>query len=185
MKVVLTYSFCCNSVFLLFPSTRRDTVNDDGVRPQELLHFHSNTLGELVVHKGKCLGERRHRVSAAESITENVTSVLPPTGESQRLGRSVYCGFEANSGEFSIIYEWSLRWSKRMGKFFTSQEKSKIENCKKQASKGAFLCASLLLNAKFSLHLLLLETLIRSMQQKTSSTPSCVSVTQTWCTTWR
>ncbi|XP_024125468.1 eIF-2-alpha kinase GCN2 [Oryzias melastigma] len=87
---------------------RRDTVNDDGVRPQELLHFHSNTLGELVVHKGKCLGE------------------------SQRLGRSVYCGFEANSGEFSIIYEWSLRWSKRMGKFFTSQEKAKIENCKKQ-----------------------------------------------------
>uniref|UniRef100_A0A8C8DLJ2 non-specific serine/threonine protein kinase n=1 Tax=Oryzias sinensis TaxID=183150 RepID=A0A8C8DLJ2_9TELE len=87
---------------------RRDTVNDDGLRPQELLHFHSNTLGELVVHKGKCLGE------------------------SQRLGRSVYCGFEANSGEFSILYEWSLRWSKKMGKFFTSQEKGKIENCKKQ-----------------------------------------------------
>uniref|UniRef100_A0A3P9Q7R6 eIF-2-alpha kinase GCN2 n=1 Tax=Poecilia reticulata TaxID=8081 RepID=A0A3P9Q7R6_POERE len=54
------------------------------------------------------------------------------TGESERLGRSVYCGFEANSGEFSVIYEWSLRWSKKMGKFFTSQEKGKLEGCKKQ-----------------------------------------------------
>ncbi|KAM4542402.1 eIF-2-alpha kinase GCN2 [Odontesthes bonariensis] len=85
---------------------RRDTVNDD--RPQELLHFSSSIFGELVVHKGKSLGE------------------------SQRLGRSVYCGFEANSGEFSVIYEWSLRWNKKMGKFFTSQEKEKIDNCKKQ-----------------------------------------------------
>uniref|UniRef100_A0A3B3VZ75 Eukaryotic translation initiation factor 2 alpha kinase 4 n=1 Tax=Poecilia latipinna TaxID=48699 RepID=A0A3B3VZ75_9TELE len=54
------------------------------------------------------------------------------TGESERLGRSVYCGFEANSGEFSVIYEWSLRWSKKMGKFFTSQEKAKLDGCKKQ-----------------------------------------------------
>lgn len=36
---------------------RRDTVNEDGPRPQELLHFHSSTFGELVVHKGKSLGE--------------------------------------------------------------------------------------------------------------------------------
>jgi len=57
------------------------------------------------------------------------------TGESQRLGRSVYCGFEANSGEFSVIYEWSLRWKKEMSKFFTSQEIAKIDNCKKQASR--------------------------------------------------
>jgi len=35
--------------------TRRDTVNDD--RPQELLHFNSSVFGELVVHKGKSLGE--------------------------------------------------------------------------------------------------------------------------------
>ncbi|KAF7201992.1 eIF-2-alpha kinase GCN2 isoform X1 [Nothobranchius furzeri] len=87
---------------------RRDTVNEDSPRPQELLHFTSSTFGELVVHKGKSLGE------------------------SERLGRHVYCGFEANSGEFSVIYEWSLRWNKNMGKFFTSQEKGKIENCKKQ-----------------------------------------------------
>ncbi|XP_017268281.1 eIF-2-alpha kinase GCN2 [Kryptolebias marmoratus] len=86
---------------------RRDTVNEDSPRPQELLHFNS-TFGELVVHKGKSLGE------------------------SECLGRNVYCGFEMNSGEFSVIYEWSLHWSKKMGKFFTSQEKGKIESCKKQ-----------------------------------------------------
>uniref|UniRef100_A0A3Q2ZR02 eIF-2-alpha kinase GCN2 n=1 Tax=Kryptolebias marmoratus TaxID=37003 RepID=A0A3Q2ZR02_KRYMA len=85
----------------------RDTVNEDSPRPQELLHFNS-TFGELVVHKGKSLGE------------------------SECLGRNVYCGFEMNSGEFSVIYEWSLHWSKKMGKFFTSQEKGKIESCKKQ-----------------------------------------------------
>lgn len=119
----------------MFYPTRRDTVNDDGLRPQELLHFHSNTLGELVVHKGKCLGESRQCCGfAAEATTEKLTSMLL-TGESQRLGRSVYCAFEANSGEFSVLYEWSLRWSKKMGKFFTSQEKGKIENCKKQASR--------------------------------------------------
>ncbi|XP_015229195.1 PREDICTED: eukaryotic translation initiation factor 2-alpha kinase 4 [Cyprinodon variegatus] len=87
---------------------RRDTVNEDNHRSQELLHFNSSVFGELVVHKGKSLGE------------------------SERLGRSVYCGFEVNSGEFSVIYEWSLHWSKKMGKFFTSQEKGKIEACKKQ-----------------------------------------------------
>ncbi|XP_043999706.1 eIF-2-alpha kinase GCN2 [Gambusia affinis] len=86
---------------------RRDTVNEDNHRTQELLHFSSSVFGELSVHKGKMLGE------------------------SERLGRSVYCGFEANSGEFSVIYEWSLRWNK-MGKFFTSQEKGKLESCKKQ-----------------------------------------------------
>ncbi|CAG5866312.1 unnamed protein product [Menidia menidia] len=87
---------------------RRDTANEDSHRPQELLHFNSSVYGELLVHRGKSLGE------------------------SQRLGRHVYCGFEANSGEFSVIYEWSLTWNKKMGKFFTSQEKGKIENCKKQ-----------------------------------------------------
>ncbi|XP_061598878.1 eIF-2-alpha kinase GCN2 isoform X1 [Cololabis saira] len=87
---------------------RRDTVNEDNHRPQQLLHFNSSISGELVVHKGKSLGE------------------------SERLGRSVYCGFEANSGEYAVIYEWSLHWNKNMGKFFTSQEKGKIENCKKQ-----------------------------------------------------
>ncbi|XP_041668498.1 eIF-2-alpha kinase GCN2 [Cheilinus undulatus] len=88
---------------------RRDTVNEENHhRSQELLHFNSSTFGELVVHRGKSLGE------------------------SERLRRSVYYGFEANSGDFAVIYEWSLRWNKKMGKFFTSQEKGRIENCKKQ-----------------------------------------------------
>ncbi|XP_018545619.1 eIF-2-alpha kinase GCN2 isoform X2 [Lates calcarifer] len=87
---------------------RRDTINEDNHRSQELLHFNSSTFGELVVHRGKSLGG------------------------SERLGRNVYYGFEAYSGDFVVIYEWSLRWNKKMGKFFTSQEKGKIENCKKQ-----------------------------------------------------
>ncbi|XP_056281578.1 eIF-2-alpha kinase GCN2 isoform X3 [Pseudoliparis swirei] len=86
---------------------RRDTVNEDNPRSQELLHFYSSTFGELVVHRGKSLG----------------------VGE--RLRRSVYYGFEENSGDFAVIYEWSLHWNK-MGKFFTSQETARIENCKKQ-----------------------------------------------------
>lgn len=95
--------------FDLFP--RRDTVNEDNHRPQELLYFSSNVYGELTVHRGKSLGV------------------------SERLGRNVYYGFEANSGDFAVIYEWSLRWNKKIGKFFTSQEKGKIESCKKQASR--------------------------------------------------
>ncbi|XP_028251384.1 eIF-2-alpha kinase GCN2 [Parambassis ranga] len=87
---------------------RRDTFNEDNHRSQELLHFSSSTFGELVVHRGKSLGV------------------------SERLGRNVYYGFEANSGDFAVIYEWSLHWNKKMGKFFTSQEKEKIEGCKKQ-----------------------------------------------------
>lgn len=33
-----------------------------------------------------------------------------------------------------MIYEWSLHWNKSVGKFFSSQEAAKIDNCKKQAS---------------------------------------------------
>ncbi|KAM8915910.1 eIF-2-alpha kinase GCN2 isoform 2-T2 [Spinachia spinachia] len=87
---------------------RRDTVNEDVPRSRDLLHFHSSAVGELVVHRGKSLGV------------------------SERLRRSVYYGFEANSGDFATIYEWSLRWNKQMGKFFTSQEKARLESCKKQ-----------------------------------------------------
>ncbi|KAM7375697.1 hypothetical protein PAMP_005481 [Pampus punctatissimus] len=87
---------------------RRDTVNEDNQHSPELLHFSSSTLGELVAHRGKSLGV------------------------SERLGRNVYYAFEANTGDFAVIYEWSLHWNKKMGKFFTSQEKGKIENCKKQ-----------------------------------------------------
>ncbi|XP_028293458.1 eIF-2-alpha kinase GCN2 [Gouania willdenowi] len=87
---------------------RRDTVSEDSPRSREVLHFSSSVFGELIVHRGKSLGG------------------------GEQLGRQVYYGFEANSGEFVVIYEWSLRWSKKIGKFFTSQEKAKIENCKKQ-----------------------------------------------------
>ncbi|KAK9960288.1 hypothetical protein ABG768_010361 [Culter alburnus] len=87
---------------------RRDTCSEDGPRQQEVLHFSSSLLGEVVVHKGKCIGE------------------------SERLGRSVYYAFNSTSGDFSVVYEWILRWNKTVGKFFTSQEKEKIEKCKKQ-----------------------------------------------------
>ncbi|XP_061898001.1 eIF-2-alpha kinase GCN2 isoform X1 [Entelurus aequoreus] len=87
---------------------RRDTINEDNPHTQERLHFYSSTFGELVVLRGRHLGG------------------------SKRLGRNVYNGFEVNSGDFAVIYEWSLLWSKKMGTFFTSQDKSKIDNCKKQ-----------------------------------------------------
>lgn len=67
---------------------------------------------------------------------EFVSVFMILTGASERLRRNVYYGFEANSGDFAVIYEWSLLWNKKMGKFFTSQEKGRIENCKKQASTG-------------------------------------------------
>uniref|UniRef100_A0A8C2DLR8 Eukaryotic translation initiation factor 2 alpha kinase 4 n=1 Tax=Cyprinus carpio TaxID=7962 RepID=A0A8C2DLR8_CYPCA len=54
------------------------------------------------------------------------------SGESERLGRSVYYAFNSTSGDFSVVYEWILRWNKTIGKFFTSQEREKIEKCKKQ-----------------------------------------------------
>ncbi|CAI5696843.1 unnamed protein product [Oreochromis niloticus] len=87
---------------------RRDTVNEDNNRPQEVLHFSSNVFGELAVHQGKSLGV------------------------SERFGRNIYYGFEVNSGDFAVIYEWSLQWKKKTSKFFTTQETGRIENCKKQ-----------------------------------------------------
>uniref|UniRef100_A0A8C8FC74 eIF-2-alpha kinase GCN2 n=1 Tax=Oncorhynchus tshawytscha TaxID=74940 RepID=A0A8C8FC74_ONCTS len=53
-------------------------------------------------------------------------------GESERLGRNVYNAFDATNGEFAVVYEWILRWNKKIGKFFTSEENGKIDNCKKQ-----------------------------------------------------
>ncbi|XP_063039722.1 eIF-2-alpha kinase GCN2 isoform X2 [Engraulis encrasicolus] len=86
---------------------RRETSGDESPRP-EVLHFCNSTIGEVVVHKGKCIGEN------------------------ERLGRSVYYAFEATTGDFAVVYEWTLRWSQKMGKFLTSQEREKIEKCKKQ-----------------------------------------------------
>ncbi|KAI4902047.1 hypothetical protein NFI96_033100 [Prochilodus magdalenae] len=87
---------------------RRDTYNEDSPCLHEVLHFSNSTMGDVLVHRGKCIGE------------------------SERLGRSVYHALNAASGEFAVVYEWTLRWSKKIGKFFTSQEKEKIEKCKKQ-----------------------------------------------------
>eukprot|EP00063_Salmo_salar_P091107 XP_014065942.1 PREDICTED: eukaryotic translation initiation factor 2-alpha kinase 4-like isoform X3 [Salmo salar] len=87
---------------------RRDTCCEDSPRSQEVLYFSNSTLGDLMVHRGKCLGE------------------------SERLGRNVYNAFDATNGEFAVVYEWILRWNKKIGKFFTSEEKGKIDNCKKQ-----------------------------------------------------
>lgn len=114
---------------------RRDTFNEDNHRSQEVLHFSSSTFGELLVHRGKSLGEgcsnRRRRSTTWPRLT-CVYDIL--TGVSQHLGRDVYNGFETNSGEFVVIYEWTLHWNKKMGKLFTCQEKDKIDNCKKQVS---------------------------------------------------
>ncbi|KAI5102181.1 eIF-2-alpha kinase GCN2, partial [Silurus meridionalis] len=87
---------------------RRDTYNEDNPSPHEVLHFSNSTMGEILVHRGKCIGK------------------------SERLGRSVFYALNATSGEFAVVYEWMLCWNKKIGKFFTSQEKEKIEKCKKQ-----------------------------------------------------
>ncbi|XP_069049406.1 eIF-2-alpha kinase GCN2 isoform X1 [Lepisosteus oculatus] len=82
--------------------------SDDSPRPLEVLYFSNGALGDFTVHRGKCIGE------------------------SVKLGRSVYYALESSSGDFAVVYEWILRWSKKIGKFFTSQETDKIEKCKKQ-----------------------------------------------------
>uniref|UniRef100_A0A8C7VVB0 non-specific serine/threonine protein kinase n=1 Tax=Oncorhynchus mykiss TaxID=8022 RepID=A0A8C7VVB0_ONCMY len=96
------------TLHVVFVVTRRDTYSEDNQRSQEVLHFSNSTLGDIVVHRGKCLGE------------------------SERLGRNVYNAFDATNGEFAVVYEWILRWNKKIGKFFTSEENGKIDNCKKQ-----------------------------------------------------
>ncbi|XP_077096596.1 eIF-2-alpha kinase GCN2-like isoform X1 [Siphateles boraxobius] len=87
---------------------RRDTYTEENQRQQEVLHFSNSFLGEVIVHRGKCIGE------------------------SERLGRSVYYAFNSSTGDFSVVYEWILRWNKTIGKFFTGQERDRIEKCKKQ-----------------------------------------------------
>ncbi|XP_039525315.1 eIF-2-alpha kinase GCN2 isoform X2 [Pimephales promelas] len=86
---------------------RRDTCGEESQRQQEVLHFSNSVLGEVRVHRGKCIGE------------------------SERLRRSVYYAFNSSTGDFSVVYEWILRWSS-VGKLFTSQEREKIDKCKKQ-----------------------------------------------------
>lgn len=78
-----------------------------------------------------------------------------------------------------MIYEWSLRWNKKMGKFFTSQEKGKIETCKKQASgtesryyDGDKCILLYYFEVKRDPDVFALKFSCRFMGQKMSSTPS-------------
>ncbi|KAL7992472.1 hypothetical protein Chor_016728 [Crotalus horridus] len=68
----------------------------------------SNANGQLKVHKGKCIGK------------------------DEQLGKSIYNALDICSGNFVQVNEWVLQWQKKMGKFLTTQEKEKVEKCKKQ-----------------------------------------------------
>ncbi|KAM4690200.1 eIF-2-alpha kinase GCN2 [Rhinophrynus dorsalis] len=82
--------------------------SEESAGQYEVLTFDIGCSGQLVVHRGKCLGK------------------------DEQLGKSIYNGLEIASGHFVIIYEWVLQWQKKMGKFLTSQEREKVEKCKKQ-----------------------------------------------------
>uniref|UniRef100_A0A6J0TZA8 non-specific serine/threonine protein kinase n=1 Tax=Pogona vitticeps TaxID=103695 RepID=A0A6J0TZA8_9SAUR len=74
----------------------------------EILYFNSSATGQLKVHKGRCIDK------------------------DEQLGKSVYNALDISSGNFVLVHEWVLQWQKKMGKFLTSQEKEKVEKCKKQ-----------------------------------------------------
>uniref|UniRef100_A0A7M4FRA4 eIF-2-alpha kinase GCN2 n=1 Tax=Crocodylus porosus TaxID=8502 RepID=A0A7M4FRA4_CROPO len=82
--------------------------NEESPGNHEVLYFSVAGAGQLVVHKGKCIGE------------------------DEQLGKSVYNALEIRSGDFVLVHEWVLQWQKKMGRFLTSQEKEKIDKCKKQ-----------------------------------------------------
>ncbi|KAF6351176.1 eukaryotic translation initiation factor 2 alpha kinase 4 [Rhinolophus ferrumequinum] len=74
----------------------------------EILYFSIGNPDQLMVYKGKCIGS------------------------DEQLGKLIYNALEAATGSFVLLYEWVLQWQKKMGLFLTSQEKEKIDNCKKQ-----------------------------------------------------
>ncbi|XP_007434234.2 eIF-2-alpha kinase GCN2 isoform X1 [Python bivittatus] len=82
--------------------------SEDSPGTCEILNFHSSVNGQLKVHKGKCIDK------------------------DEELGKSIYNALDICSGNFVQVHEWVLQWQKKMGKFLTSQEKEKIEKCKKQ-----------------------------------------------------
>uniref|UniRef100_A0A8C7EAW7 non-specific serine/threonine protein kinase n=1 Tax=Nothoprocta perdicaria TaxID=30464 RepID=A0A8C7EAW7_NOTPE len=82
--------------------------NEESPGNFEVLNFSTSGAGQLIVHKGKCIGK------------------------DEQLGKSVYNGLEIRSGEFVLVYEWVLQWQKKMGKFLTTHEIEKIEKSKKQ-----------------------------------------------------
>ncbi|KAM9653856.1 eIF-2-alpha kinase GCN2 isoform 3-T3 [Morphnus guianensis] len=82
--------------------------NEEPPGNYEVLNFSTSGAGQLIVHKGKCLGK------------------------DEQLGKSLYNALEIRSGDFVLIYEWVLHWQKKMGRFLTTHEIEKIEKCKKQ-----------------------------------------------------
>ncbi|KAK7813463.1 hypothetical protein U0070_016981 [Myodes glareolus] len=74
----------------------------------EILYFSVGSPDQLMVHKGKCVGS------------------------DEQLGKVVYNALETATGSFVLLYEWVLQWQKKMGPFLTSQEREKVEKCKKQ-----------------------------------------------------
>jgi hypothetical protein len=53
-------------------------------------------------------------------------------GSDEQLGKLVYNALETATGSFVLLYEWVLQWQKKMGPFLTSQEREKIDKCRKQ-----------------------------------------------------
>ncbi|XP_036039268.1 eIF-2-alpha kinase GCN2 isoform X2 [Onychomys torridus] len=74
----------------------------------EMLYFCVGSPDQLMVHKGKCVGS------------------------DEQLGKVVYNALETATGSFVLLYEWVLQWQKKMGPFLTSQEREKIDKCRKQ-----------------------------------------------------
>nr|XP_055172561.1 eIF-2-alpha kinase GCN2 isoform X3 [Nyctereutes procyonoides] len=82
--------------------------SEDSSGSCEVLYFSMGSPDQLMVYKGRCIGS------------------------DEQLGKLVYNALETATGNFVSLHEWVLRWQKKMGPFLTSQEKEKIDKCKKQ-----------------------------------------------------
>ncbi|XP_029423769.1 eIF-2-alpha kinase GCN2 isoform X2 [Nannospalax galili] len=82
--------------------------SEDSPGSCEILYFCVGSPDQLMVHKGKCIGS------------------------DEQLGKLVYNALETATGSFVLLYEWVLQWQKKMGPFLTSQEREKIDKCRKQ-----------------------------------------------------
>ncbi|XP_020953545.1 eIF-2-alpha kinase GCN2 isoform X3 [Sus scrofa] len=87
--------------------------SEDSPGSCEILYFSVGSTDQLMVHKGKCIGS------------------------DEQLGKLIYNALETATGSFVLLYEWVLQWQKKMGPFLTSQEKEKIDKCKKQLRRYA------------------------------------------------
>ncbi|XP_031807936.1 eIF-2-alpha kinase GCN2 isoform X2 [Sarcophilus harrisii] len=82
--------------------------SEDSPGSCEILYFNMGNPYQLTVHKGKC-------------IDNDV-----------QLGKLTYNALETATGNFVLLYEWILQWQEKLGQFLTSQEREKIDKCKKQ-----------------------------------------------------